>query len=118
MQSESDNSIRNTPGVSVHSGFPNPATDARLESLDLNQLLIQHTASTFLMRIDGNDWQASGIFSGDIALVDKALSPRAGDTVVWWNDGTFAISNFSKTTEGTAIWGVVTAVIHQLRRSA
>ena len=44
-------------GVSVHDGFPNPATDAALQSLNLNQLLIKNGASTYFMRLASNDWQ-------------------------------------------------------------
>jgi DNA polymerase V len=116
MQPQSDHqSIRNTPGVAVHDGFPNPAADERLQGLDLNQLLITHSISTFLMRIEGNEWQDIGIFAGDIAIVDKALDPRPGDLVVWWSDGTFAVSECHRLPKDAIIWGIVTSVIHRFR---
>lgn len=107
--------IKNVQGVSVHGGFPNPAADTRLRSLDLNQLLIRHSVSTFLMRIDGNDWQNVGIWADDIAIVDKALNPRSNDLVVWWRHDTFAISAFHGAPKNAQIWGVITATIHQYR---
>jgi SOS-response transcriptional repressor LexA len=103
-------------GVAVHGGFPNPGTDARRQILDLNQLLIQHSASTFLMRISGNEWWQEGIFHNDVAVIDRALDPQPGDRVIWWNDGVFAISEYTTAPKATAIWGVVTSVIHQLRK--
>ena len=106
---------KNTDGVSVHAGFPNAADDSRLQALNLNTLLIERPNSTFHFRVAGNQWQVSGIFDGDIALVDRALTPRKNDLVVWWRDDEFAISAYSKTPENADIWGVVTTTIHQHR---
>src|SRR5256885_17213864 len=104
-------------GVSVHAGFPNPAADKSLHGLDLNRLLIQHTASTFLFRVRGSDWESAGVFAGDIAIVDRALDPRKNDVVLWWDDGQgeFAISAYSGMPLSATCWGVVTGTVHQLR---
>lgn len=105
-------------GISIHTGFPNPATDTSLRSLDLNQLLINHSASTYFFRVRGDHWQAAGVFDGDIAIVDRALDPRPTDTVVWWNKDVdeFSISIFKKVPADATVWGVITATIHQLRK--
>jgi len=60
-------------GVSVHAGFPNPALDGSLDSLDLNRFLVAHPAGTFFMRIVGNDWQDVGIWDGDLAIIDRVI---------------------------------------------
>lgn len=105
-------------GVSVHSGFPNPATDKSLHSLDFNQLLIEHTASTYMFRVRGNEWEGAGVFDNDIAVVDRALDPRKNDVVLWWDEarGEFAISKYSAMPKTGSCWGVVTATIHQFVR--
>jgi DNA polymerase V len=119
MQNFDETDINNTPGVSVHTGFPNPATDAaRRNGLNLSQLLIQNSASTFMMRIAGGNWQYLGIFNDDIILIDRSLGPRHNDLVVWWNDGDFAISEFARMQPGATVWGVVTATIHEFRKTA
>lgn len=104
--------------VVVHAGFPNPATDTSLVSLDLNQLLIAHAVSTFFFTIEGNEWEREGIFANDIAIVDRALDAKASDRVIWHHDGhgAFAISQRRAAPEDARIWGVVTAVIHVFRR--
>ena len=103
-------------GVSVHTGFPNPATDTSLQGLDLNHYLIHNPVSTFIMRINGNDWQDIGIFSGDVALVDRALTIQPTDLVVWHDDnGEFAVSIKPRVPVQATVWGVVTTVIHQYR---
>ncbi|HTE58420.1 MAG TPA: S24 family peptidase [Verrucomicrobiae bacterium] len=102
-------------GVSVHDGFPNPATDASLQGVDLNKMLVRNGASTYFMRILGNDWQDSGIFDADIILIDRALAPRKTDLVVWWYDGSFAVSPHHQLPEGSEVWGVITTAIHPYR---
>ncbi len=108
----------NSAGVSVHSGFPNPAADASIQEIDLNKLLIQNSVSTYFMRVSGDDWQAVGIFAHDIIIIDRALVPHPNDLVVWIMDDTFAISPRHVLPPGAAAWGVVTSVIHQYRGRA
>ena len=102
----------------MHAGFPNPATDVSLGGLDLNRLLVQHPASTYMYRVRGNEWESGGVFDGDIAIVDRALDPRQNDVVLWWDDasGEFAISTYKTMPKTATTWGVITATIHQLRK--
>ncbi len=108
----------NPEGVSVHMGFPNPAADASLQGIDLNKILIQNTLSTFMMRIEGNDWQQIGIFDGSLVLIDRALGARPNDLVIWWQGSTFAISHRHRMAKTGEVWGVVTAVIQQYRSTS
>lgn len=102
-------------GVSVHTGFPNPGTDASLQSLNLNQLLIEHGASTYLMKITEQSWRSLGIFPGDIVIVDRALEPRTNDLIIWWHDDTFTLSAKHALPAEAVVFGVVRATIHQFR---
>jgi DNA polymerase V len=104
-------------GVSVHAGFPNPATDKSLLTLDFNRLLIEHTASTFMFRVRGHEWEGAGVFDNDIAVIDRALDPRQTDTVLWWDEqgSEFAISKYPHMPKTAHLWGVITATIHQFR---
>ncbi len=113
------NESKQSDGVSVHAGFPNPAADTSLGGLDLNQLLIQNTASTYIFRLRGSEWEALGIFDGDIAVVDRALDARKNDLVIWWSGHTdnFAISKRKDAASDATIWGVVTTIMHQFRKA-
>lgn len=102
-------------GVSEHAGFPNPATDRSLQNLDLNKLLIRHSAATYMMRIEGNDWRRLGIFDGDITIIDRALSYGLNDLVVWWQGEGFVIGHANQVPEDAETWGVVTSAIHRFR---
>lgn len=105
-------------GVSIHAGFPNPAADKSLGNLDLHQLLVPRPSSTFLFRISGQQWQEQGIFDGDIAVIDRALDAHSNDIIVWWSESTgeFSLSHRSQMPEHAALWGVVTATVHQFRK--
>lgn len=105
-------------GVSEHTGFPNPATDTSLRSLDLHKLLVAHSASTYFFRVRGNSWESAGVFDGDLAIIDRALNPRQGDTIIWWNADTekFNISSYKDLPGDAMLWGVVTSTIHQHRK--
>ena len=105
----------NPDGVSVHDGFPNPATDSALQSIDLNTLLIRHSASTYFMRIDGSNWSDQGIFDQDLVIADRSLNPRPNDLIIWIQNDLFVISPRHRLPNNAVLWGVVTAVIHQYR---
>lgn len=106
----------NLDGVSIHTGFPNPGADAQLRGLNLNQVLVQNSASTFLMRVAGQDWQYLGIFRDDLVIIDRALSPRSQDIIIWHHEGDFFISERRRMRQDGVFWGVVTATIHQFRQ--
>jgi len=107
-------------GVSVHAGFPNPAADRRRAgvqlSLDLNQHLIKRPSSSFLFRVAGHSWASDGVFDGDIAVVDRALSAKPTDLVIIWQSSGFSISRQQQLSLEDEPLGVVTSIIHQYRR--
>jgi DNA polymerase V len=78
----------------VSAGFPSPAQDYLDRPLDFNELLIVHPAATFAVRVVGNSMTGAGIFPGDIAVVDRALTPADGNIVLAVVDGEFTIKRF------------------------
>jgi len=104
-------------GVSVHSGFPNPAADRQERgqrlALDINQLLVKHPSSTYLFRVAGHHFSDQGIYDGDVAVIDRALRPRPADLVVAWQTGGSTLCRYGQLGPEDQVWGVVAAVIHQ-----
>lgn len=119
----------------VRAGFPSPASDYIESSLDFNDLLINETATTFVVRAEGESMLGAGIFPGDFLVVDRSLVARAGDVVIAALDGEFTVKRLRQS-EGRfvlapenpaypivavdenselSIWGVVTFVIHRLQ---
>jgi DNA polymerase V len=117
--------------ASVAIGFGSPAGDSGVTRLDLNDILIRHPQATFLMRVAGGQMQEAGIDSGDLMLVDRAITPQHGHVVVAVVDEEFVCRRLCSqggelrlqaTASGTVdivahegapfeVWGVVTQVI-------
>jgi DNA polymerase V len=109
--------VAGSDGVSVHSGFPNPALDRRGQeqalALDLNQLLVRHPSSTYLFRITGHRWSDQGIYDGDVAVIDRGGHQRGSGLVILWQDSGFVICRQRQLAADETPWGIITAVIHQ-----
>ena len=111
-----NDNIPKDAGISIHTGFPNPAIDASLKDLDLNQLLISHSAATYFMEIEGNNWRSLGIFNGDITIIDRAMSIQANDIVVWWHEDAFTLSHLHQVPADATVWGAITATVHRFKQ--
>lgn len=71
-----------SPRASVAIGFGSPSQDTGVTRLDLNEVLIKHPQATYLMRVAGGAMREAGIDSGDIVLVDRAVTPAHGHVVI------------------------------------
>lgn len=118
----------------VPAGFPSIAEDYIDRALNLNELLIQHPAATFFVRVSGDSMVNAGIASNDILIVDRALTPTNNKIVIARIDGELTVKRLRR--EGATIllcaenpeyepivitpsmdfevWGVVTCVIHRV----
>lgn len=120
----------------VRAGFPSPVQDFMSEAIDLNRDLVVHPESTFYARVEGDSMTGAGVFEGDILVIDKLIEARDGDMAVCVVDGEFTVKFLDLSgdtvtlrpandayapitvTEGDRfdVWGVVTYVIHRVRR--
>ncbi len=121
--------------IPIKCGFPSPAADSRETPLDFNELLLQHRASTYCLRASGNSLEKSGIYDGDILVVDKSLSAKNNDLVVAEYEGEFTAKRLKfknetiylhpesndfediiiNNVDDFSIFGVITAVVRTLR---
>lgn len=117
----------------VEAGFPSPAEEELLDTLSLDDLLIQNREATFLLKVSGDSMSGAGILPGDMVLVDKGESPKSGDIVIAEVDGEWTMKYLKKRGESAVllpanpkyqpirpkkelkIAGVVTAVIRKYR---
>lgn len=118
----------------VQAGYPSPADEYCEGSLDLNDYLLPHKATTFYVRVTGESMRDVGVFPGDMLIVDRSLTPSYGKIVIALLNGEMTVKRLEKhknhvllcaeneefpdirITEDDhfAIWGVVTNVIHSL----
>lgn len=119
----------------VQAGFPSPADDFVEKSLDLNELLIEHPAATFFVRVQGTSMKDAHIHDGDVLIVDKSKEASSGSIVVAVINGEFTVKRIQMQGDSVflvpenkkfapiavtremdfQVWGVVTYVIHKIR---
>jgi len=115
-------------------GFPSPAEDYLDNPLDFNELLVTNPAATFAVRLAGESMIGAGLFPGDIAIVDRSVTPTNNCIVLALLDGEFTVKRYRRhgaiitlvpespafspiTITGERafeIWGVVTRSIRML----
>ena len=121
----------------VECGFPSPARDFTEGTIDLNEELIPRPNSTFIVRARGDSMIGSGIYPGDLLIVDRSLSPRNGSIIIAVLDGELSVKELELNNDQVTlsssnpnysdvvvseemdftIWGVCTNVVHNLTSS-
>jgi SOS regulatory protein LexA len=117
----------------VEAGFPSPAEEELVDTLSLDDLLIQNRDATFLLKVSGDSMSGAGILPGDMVIVDRGQTPKSGDIVIAEVDGEWTMKYLRKRGTGVAlipansqykpirpknelkIAGVVTAVVRKYR---
>jgi len=118
--------------TSISAGFPSPAEDHMDIGLDINEYLVKHPSSTFYIYVKGDSMIDSGIFDGDLLIVDRSLEVKSNSVVVAVIDGDFTVKKIKKDSGNLylipqnkkykpillennmdfQIWGIVTHTIH------
>lgn len=121
--------------IPIKCGFPSPAIDSRENPLDFNDLLLKHKYSTYCLRASGNSLEKTGIFDGDILVVDKSIEAKNNDLVIAEYQGEFTAKRLKikdnriflhpennqyedieiNNVDDFALFGVITAVVRTLR---
>jgi repressor LexA len=117
----------------VEAGFPSPAEEELVDTLSLDELLIQNREATFLLKVSGDSMSGAGILPGDMVIVDKGQTAKSGDIVIAEVDGQWTMKYLRKRGGGVMllpanpkykpikpenelkIAGVVTAVVRKYK---
>ena len=120
----------------IQAGFPSPVQGAFADSVDLNNELITNPAATFCARVIGDSMIDSGIYEGDMLIIDRSLEIHDGDIAVCFIDGDFTVKRIIVNNGEVSlvpanrkypvikvpqesnfiIWGVVSHIIKKLNR--
>lgn len=89
---ESDARVQLIEEALVHAGFPSPVDDAYMsQPIDLNKELVDHPATTFIVKVVGDSMIEEGIDQGDMLVVDRSLFPTEQSIAVCMYEGEFAL---------------------------
>jgi len=66
----------------AYAGFPSPANDYIEPDLNLHDLIVQHPLTTYFIKVSGDSMSGACICSGDVVVVDRALTVSHNKIVV------------------------------------
>ena len=84
----------------VQAGFPSPAEEELADTLSLDEYLIRHPESTFMLTVTGDSMLGAGILPGDIVLVERGGQPKSHDIVVAQVDDEWTLKYYVKDSVG------------------
>lgn len=88
---------------SIAAGFPSPAEESLLDTMSLDEFLINRPEATFMLRVEGDSMIEAGILPGDTILVERGRSPANGDIVIACVDGAWTMKHFYKDRQGVRL---------------
>ena len=88
---------------SVQAGFPSPAEEELVDTITIDEYLIQRPEATYMLTIKGDSMIEAGIVTGDIILVERGGTPKSGDIVVAQVDDEWTVKYYIKDTTGVRL---------------
>ncbi|MDZ4198736.1 MAG: transcriptional repressor LexA [Kiritimatiellia bacterium] len=84
----------------IAAGFPSPAEEELVDLMSLDEFLIEHPESTFLLTVSGDSMIDAGIHPGDLVLVERGRTPKNNDIVVAQVDEEWTLKYYFRDREG------------------
>jgi SOS regulatory protein LexA len=81
----------------IQAGFPTPAEEELVDTISLDEYLIQNKDATFILKVSGDSMVDAGILEGDMVIVDRSITPKNGDIVIAEVDNDWTIKYLVKT---------------------
>ncbi len=81
---------------SITAGVPQDAEEQLIETLSLDEYLVDRPEFSYLLKVRGDSMENEGIKEGDIVIVDKKKEPKEGDIVAAGVDGQFTLKYLKK----------------------
>ncbi len=78
----------------VEAGFPSPAEEELIDTMNLDEFLIANKEATFMLKVKGDSMINAGIMEGDMVLVERGRSPKVGQIVIAQVDGDYTMKYY------------------------
>jgi len=80
----------------VQAGFPSPAEEENVDTISLDDWLIDNKESSFMLKVTGDSMTEAGIMPGDMVIVHRGKQPKNNDIVIAEVDGHWTIKIFTR----------------------
>jgi SOS regulatory protein LexA len=87
----------------IEAGFPSPAEEELIDTISLDELLIQNREASFLLKVTGDSMTGAGILPNDMVIVDRGQTPKSGDIVIAEVDGQWTMKYLRKRGESVIL---------------
>lgn len=87
----------------VQAGFPSPAEEELLDTISLDEYLVERPEATFMLKVTGDSMIDAGIQPGDMVLVEKGKRPKNNDIIIAQVDGEWTMKYFVKDRHGVRL---------------
>ena len=75
----------------VEAGFPSPAEEAELDTLCLDDFLVEDKDSSYMLRVKGDSMIDASIREGDYVIAERTQNAKIGEIVIAELDGGFTM---------------------------
>lgn len=79
----------------VEAGFPSSVEEMQ-DTMSIDEYLIEHKESTYLLEVKGDSMIDAGIQEGDLVLAERRGEPKDGDIVIAEVDGGWTMKYYRK----------------------
>lgn len=80
----------------IQAGWPSPAEEELVDTMNLDEYLIRHPEQTYLVKVTGDSMIDAGIHPGDLVLVERGKNPKDGQIVIAQVDGEWTMKYYEK----------------------
>jgi len=84
----------------VEAGFPTPAEEELVDTITLDEWLIDNREATYLLKVKGDSMFEAGIMPGDMVIVERTDKYKVGDIVIADVDGKWTMKYLRKENGG------------------
>lgn len=97
----------------VEAGFPTSAEEELVDTISLDEYLIDNKEASYLLNVKTDSMRESGILRGDTLVVERGKDPKKNDIVIVLSSGAYSMKYFVDVKNGEVVEAVVTAVIRK-----
>lgn len=80
----------------VQAGFPSPAEEELIDTLSLDEFIIDKPEASFMLKVSGDSMRDAGIHRDDLVIVEKGVAPKNGDVVLACVDNEWTLKYYEK----------------------
>lgn len=84
----------------VEAGFPTPSEEELVDTLGLDDYLVENKEATYMLTVKGDSMKDAGIIEGDLVLVERGKTPNPGDIVIARIDGGYTMKYYRQKRNG------------------